>query len=93
MLFRSIIQLTVVAGALALPTFIDPRQTESAPAWDSGWQKSVQIHESCNATQRGYLEHALSDMVALAQHARDRALRFGAEDELYAPVLVNRSVP
>lgn len=49
------------------------------------------IHESCNATERTQLRHALNEVVVLATHARDHILQHGGQSPYYVKYFGNAS--
>lgn len=79
---------SVIAGPLAgrqdtTATVTASSTAPSATPWDSGAVHEYPIHESCNSTQRAYLETALGETMTLCRQARDHILRWGNESEIY----------
>lgn len=70
----------VLASALALPALAAPSvvKREFAP-----YVADVEIHESCNATERRQLTKALSDTMEVAQLAKNYLVANGPTDEVY----------
>ncbi|KAK8237481.1 putative peptidase domain-containing protein [Phyllosticta capitalensis] len=93
--------LLLLCGAIASP-ILPPASTEvdSAPKpddsasiydWAEGWTKDYTIHPSCNSTLRRQLREGLDEAVALAEHARDHLLKFGAESDFVQKYFGNGS--
>ncbi|KAF2841051.1 zincin [Patellaria atrata CBS 101060] len=74
---RPLIQRHVVT---VTETVSGPAET---PAWDTGAVVDYPIHESCNSTEVHMLKRGISEMIKLAEHARDHILRFGNSSEIY----------
>lgn len=93
--------LLLLCGAIASP-ILPPASTEvdSAPKpddsasiydWAEGWTKDYTIHPSCNSTLRRQLREGLDEAVALAEHAKDHLLKFGAESDFVQKYFGNGS--
>ena len=66
----------LVSQALA-QTHTHTPTDEAGHSWDAGAVDEYPIHPSCNATERAQLQEALSEAIALAEHARQHVLRWG----------------
>jgi len=56
---------------------------QTSSNWAAGATKDYPIHPSCNATERAQISKGLSDMIKLAQHAKEHILRFGNVSVFY----------
>lgn len=71
-----------VCSALAAPFVLDKR-ADSVFTFDLAWDRSFEIHKSCNASQTNQLEQAFDEVKVLAQHAKDHILAYGNLSDFY----------
>lgn len=83
--------LFLLAPILAAPTFVKrANETEDVGyLWSNFWQKDFEIHKSCNDTQVNQLQQAFSEVLILAQHAKDHTLRFGILSDFFVKYFGN----
>lgn len=69
------------ARVASVTAFVESEST--AGIWSDGWVKSFPIHNSCNQTKFNQLSAGLDEAMQIAAHARDHALRFGNNSEIF----------
>lgn len=65
------------------PTSVASSPTTTPYVWNAGAVTDFQIHNSCNATQKAYLQSGLQEALILTRQAGDHILRWGNQSEIY----------